>query len=98
MYIRVIFMSALLFGCTSNAMVQRVDYIVDNVQIITMNSPDVTPHSAIVIDNGKITKIIKNSDAKKIYAIHRIDGKGRYLMPGLARYACSSTLGPPANV
>ena len=84
MYIRVIFMSALLLGCTSNAMVQRVDYIVDNVQVITMNSPDVKPDSAIVIDNGKITKIIKNSDAKKIYATHRIDGKGRYLMPGLA--------------
>ncbi|HEY8939875.1 MAG TPA: hypothetical protein VIM59_06800 [Cellvibrio sp.] len=56
----------------------------EHVHVIPMITQDVLPDRAIVIDDGKIIKIIKQADAGKINATIRINGEGRYLMPGLA--------------
>lgn len=73
----------LLSGCVFHAS-PEVDYIVERVQVIPMNSSAVLRNRAVVIDNGKIIKIIKQSAAVKVNAAQRVDGEGRYLMPGLA--------------
>jgi hypothetical protein len=58
--------------------------IVKDVNVLTMNSPDVINNKSILIQNGKIVKIddfkklSKNKDTKVI------EGKGKYIMPGLA--------------
>ncbi|EIK44542.1 Amidohydrolase family enzyme [Cellvibrio sp. BR] len=70
-------------GCVFHAS-PEVDYIVERVQVIPMNSSAVLRNRAVVIDNGKIIKIIKQSAAVKVNAAQRVDGEGRYLMPGLA--------------
>lgn len=73
----------LLVGCTFNEAL-TADYIVENVQVIAMKNPDILHNRAVVINDGKIIKIIKQSEANKVNAIQRINGEGRYLMPGLA--------------
>ena len=73
----------LLGSCTFNES-PRVDYIVEYIHVISMNSHEVLRDSAVVINDDKIIKIIKQSDADKFNAAQRIDGKGRYMMPGLA--------------
>lgn len=70
-------------GCAVNE-ASTVDYIVEPVQVIAMNNADVLRDRAVVINDGKIIKIIKKSTAHKVNATQRIDGEGRYLMPGLA--------------
>jgi imidazolonepropionase-like amidohydrolase len=70
-------------GCTINE-ASTVDYIVERVQVIPMAKPGVLRDSAVLIDNGKIINIIKQSTAYKVKATQRIDGEGRYLMPGLS--------------
>lgn len=73
----------LLVGCTLNDSI-KADYIVENVQVITMINSDILQNRAVVINDGKIIKIIKQSEANEVNASQRIDGGGRYLMPGLA--------------
>lgn len=63
---------------------QPADYIVEKVQVITMNSPVVLTNKAVLIQNNKIVKIIDQKNAKEIKARQRIYGGNRYLMPGLA--------------
>src|SRR5690606_21385225 len=70
-------------GCTANNSI-RADYIVENVQVISMESPDILYDRAVIIHDNKIKKIIKQSKAANVDAVQRIDGKGQYLMPGLA--------------
>lgn len=75
----------MLSGCiSSNKNLPAVDYIVEHVHVIPMTAQKVLPDRAVVIDAGKIIKIIKQADADKINATIRINGEGRYLMPGLA--------------
>jgi len=62
----------------------EADYIFENVNVIAMNKPAVMNNMAVVIRKDKIVAIIDQSKAHKIKAINRVDGKGRYLMPGLA--------------
>lgn len=73
----------LLVGCTFNE-APTADYIVEHVQVITMKNTDVLHDRAVVINDGKIVRIVKQSEANKVNAIQRINGEGRYLMPGLA--------------
>ena len=86
--IMVLLIILLLCSCLSNNKIlnetEAVGYIIENVHIITMKNSVVLSDRAVVIDKGKIIKIIKQSDANKINASQRINGEGRYLMPGLA--------------
>lgn len=62
----------------------EADYIVENVNVIAMDKPVAMNNMAVVIKKNKIVAIIDQSKAHRIKASNRIDGKNRYLMPGLA--------------
>ncbi len=80
----------LLSGCVSKSISQKennsytMDFIVEHVRLITMLDTTILFDSAVVVNQGKIVKIIKQKDAHKIRARQRINGENRYLMPGLA--------------
>jgi imidazolonepropionase-like amidohydrolase len=75
----------LMLGCTSNGKNEaEMDYIFENVNVIPMNKPDVMENMAVVLNKGKIVKVIKQENAYTINTKQRINGEGRYLMPGLA--------------
>lgn len=63
---------------------QVEDVIVEHVNVITMKDTNILFDRAVVVNQGKIVKILMQKDANKIKAKQRIDGKNRYLMPGLA--------------
>lgn len=62
----------------------EADYIVENVNIIAMDKPVAINNMALAIYKNKIVAIVDQSKAHRIKATNRIDGNGRYLMPGLA--------------
>jgi len=62
----------------------EADYIVENVNIIAMEKPVAMNNMALAIYKDKIVAIVDQSKAHRIKATNRIDGNGRYLMPGLA--------------
>ncbi len=62
----------------------EADYIVENVNVIAMDKPIAMNNMAVAIKKDKIVAIIDQSKAHSIKATNRIDGEGRYLMPGLA--------------
>lgn len=60
------------------------EIVFHSVNVIPMNKEGVVPNQAVVVKNGKITAM---GDAEKIkYSKNAvvIDGKGKYLVPGLA--------------
>jgi imidazolonepropionase-like amidohydrolase len=58
------------------------EIVIKSVNLISMENDQVEPNQTIVIRNGKITAIGKNLKYGKDALI--IDGKGKYLIPGLA--------------
>lgn len=62
----------------------EADYIVENVNIITMDKPVTKNNMAVAIKEDKIVAIIIQPKAHQIKARQRINGENRYLMPGLA--------------
>lgn len=87
--ITVLLVMLFLGGCLSpNSRIpnedQPVDYIVENVQVITMKNSLVLSNKAVVIHKNEILAIVEQKDALTIKANQRIDGEKRYLMPGLA--------------
>ncbi len=61
--------------CTPGSPVAFVD-----VQVLSMDSPDLARHRSVIIVNGRIAAIDKNIPRTAC----RIEGKGRVLMPGLS--------------
>ena len=62
----------------------EADYIVENINVIAMDKPVAMNNMAVAIKKNKIVAIITQSKTHTIKAANRIDGEGRYLMPGLA--------------
>lgn len=62
----------------------EADYIIENVNVIAMEKPVAMNHMAVAIKKNKIVAVIDQSKAHTIKASNRIDGEGRYIMPGLA--------------
>ncbi|OZY86386.1 amidohydrolase [Cellvibrio mixtus] len=60
------------------------DYVFNNVHIIPMDREVVLESKALAVRNGRIIAIVDQSQADKINAPVKIEGGGRYLMPGLA--------------
>jgi len=53
-----------------------------NVNVVTMTSPKVLEKQSVVVQDGRILSVSKNPKVAAGATV--IDGKGRYLMPGLA--------------
>src|SRR6185295_17475413 len=76
----------LTFSCTAQqAADNRLKEIVfKNVSIIPMDKNEVLPNRDVVVKNGVVTAIGKTSKVKFGSDALVIDGKGKFLMPGLA--------------
>ena len=60
------------------------DVVFHNVHIIPMHEELVLENKAVAVRDGIIVAVVDTSEASSIEAPKRIDGEGRYLMPGLA--------------
>ena len=58
--------------------------IIENVNVIPMNEEVVLQNQRVVIVDGKIIKVEPSSNQSEIKADLRIDGTGKYLIPGLS--------------
>ena len=61
------------------------DTLVDNVDGVTLDASNAVDHfTGLVIGNdGRIVKVLHRGDPRPPKVDYKIDGKGRYLMPGL---------------
>ncbi|HTF96563.1 MAG TPA: amidohydrolase family protein [Cellvibrio sp.] len=84
MKILIVILLALLLSSCINNVGRPIDYIFENVHVIPMDKPEVLHNRAIIVDDGKIISVVKQAEASHVNALVRIDGKGKYVMPGLA--------------
>lgn len=60
------------------------EVVFQDVNVITMIKEEVLPHQTVVTKNGKITAMGPSTKIKHTKNALVIDGKGKYLIPGLA--------------
>lgn len=77
-------MLLLAAGCADRQTPTKADYVFENVNIVPMNEETVLLNQAVAVRENEIVAIIDQSSADNIQAATRIDGAGRFLMPGLA--------------
>lgn len=76
---------SLLCACTPLKTVDiYADYVFENVHIVPMDKNTVLKNKALAVKDGKIISIVDQSQSDHIKTSRRIDGKSRYLMPGLS--------------
>lgn len=61
----------------------KKEYAITHVTVIPMTSEVSLPDQTVIIENGSIKKIANATDVKIDKGITIIDGKGKYLLPGL---------------
>ena len=60
--------------------------LVSNVHVLTMETVEVLKHQAILVESGKIVKILPMSEVGNYKGSTVIDGGGAYVFPGLAEF------------
>jgi imidazolonepropionase-like amidohydrolase len=55
-----------------------------DVTVIPMDKEQILPHQPVVIQSGRITQVGSAASVKVPRGALKIDGKGKFLMPGLA--------------
>ncbi len=82
-----IFFTSLFFACTSpepaRENISSTSTVITAVNVVDVRDGSITEGQYVVVDSGKITKIVAQI-ADLPEGIATIDGKGKYLMPGLA--------------
>lgn len=58
-------------------------YLVRDVTVIPMNAEKSLPHQAVLIKDGRIVQVISDNKVRPEKGAAIIDGKGKFLMPGL---------------
>lgn len=58
-------------------------YAFTNVNVIPMDTEEVLENYTVIVENGRITKVSPAGEAKIPQGGEEIDGRGRYLLPGL---------------
>lgn len=74
----------MLGQASSRAQGDQVDLIIENVRIVPMTDERILPDHAVAIRDGMIVAVAPSQDLSHLSAARRVDGAGRYLMPGLA--------------
>ncbi len=79
-------MILVISGCAPQVDVEAdaADYVFENINVVPMNEETVLLNQAVAVRENKIVTIVDQSSADNIQATTRIDGAGRFLMPGLA--------------
>ena len=70
-----------LYIASSLAMAQ--DYVIENIYVIPMTEEVVLEKHSVLVSDGKVAKICKRSRACRQKGAERINGKGKFLIPGL---------------
>jgi len=71
-----------LFLHVSNAMAEN--YVIEDVDVIPMTHDTVYKNHSVLIENGKISKICKRAHQCRKGDVTRIEGAGKFLIPGLS--------------
>jgi hypothetical protein len=82
----ILLLTLIHLGWSLKAQIQTSDcnsYIIDHVNIIPMDKEIVLKNKTIIISRGKIENIINSSAVNQVRNACRIDGTGKYLIPGL---------------
>lgn len=75
---------ATLFSCSDKKeKISPTAILISNVNIVDVSNGDIRKNQQVVIDSGIIKKITNTIEVAKNYPV-QIDGKGQYLIPGLA--------------
>jgi imidazolonepropionase-like amidohydrolase len=75
----VMFMDSAAFGQASSP---TGELILSDVTIVDTDDGKLTPGATIVIEDGKITKIVRSGKIDAAANAQHIDGKGRFVVPG----------------
>ncbi|MHC5064421.1 MAG: amidohydrolase family protein [Planctomycetota bacterium] len=81
--LRTITILALLACLTSQVAAQDPDLAITSVNVIPMNETGLLEDRTVLISGDKILQVMPADEAKIPDACRRIDGRGRYLIPGL---------------
>jgi imidazolonepropionase-like amidohydrolase len=81
--IRALTIFAVVAG-TATAHAQTSGYAFTNVNVVPMTRDAVLSNQTVVVQNGRITSVGPAGTAKIPTGAVRIDGRGKFLMPGLA--------------
>src|SRR5690606_15282624 len=76
----------MIISCNSQKNISTTsgDIVIHSVNVIPMDEEKIIPNQTVVIRNGKIETIVPTTSIQFENA-QVIDGKGKYLMPGLTR-------------
>lgn len=80
------FAVAVLFSCNTGQNVSPDPgvFVIQNVSVIPMDKEEVLDNQDVFIENGKVTDIAASGSRKAGNNALVIDGKGKFLIPGLA--------------
>lgn len=73
-----------LLACAQTATRIQADYVFEHVNVIPMNRETVLEDRRVAVMNRRIVAILEQESPIKVVSNSVIDGKGHYLMPGLA--------------
>lgn len=59
-------------------------YAFTNVNVVPMDSERILENQTVIVENGRITAVSPSAEINIPEGAEEIDGRGRYLMPGLA--------------
>ncbi len=58
-------------------------YAITHVNVIPMDTEQILENHTVIVENGRITRVAPSAEVKLPQAAEEIDGRGRYLIPGL---------------
>ena len=73
----------IVFILTSLISFAQDSYAIKNVSVITMTKEEVLPDQTVVVEKGIIKNISPSAKTKLSKGVKVIDGKGKFLIPGL---------------
>ena len=73
-----------LAACAEPGEPLTADFLLENVNIVPMNEETILEGKAIAVRDGRIVAILDSGDTAEVRTEKRVDGQGRYVMPGLA--------------
>lgn len=75
---------SLLFGAAATAQAKRGVYAITDVTVVPMDRERLLPGRTVIVRNGRIETVGPARSTRIPAGAIRIEGRGRYLMPGLA--------------
>src|SRR5687768_17045685 len=90
-YLLITFLLMFRLACYAQTkhQIRNAEFIVRNVNVISMTNPEILPGQMVGIKDCTIVFIENDQNVKKLKTKAKvIDGKDKYLMPGMADMHC----------